>query len=171
GLIASGLPLAGFVIGAAVGGRLGPALLSGGSESSYAPLVTVLAGLLLGAALALALEGVGSAIHLRYLPRGGPAAWLDGAGGAILLGALALLLAWAFGAAALNAPGPGARGLRDALQSSRILTALNDALPPTGPLLNILRHVDPVPAVNGPEARVGAPDPAIANDRNVQSAG
>ncbi len=29
GLIASGLPLAGFVLGAAIGGRLGPALLAG----------------------------------------------------------------------------------------------------------------------------------------------
>jgi Trypsin-like peptidase domain/Colicin V production protein len=171
GLIASGLPLAGFVIGAAVGGRLGPALLAGGSESSYAPLVTVLAGLLLGAALALALEGVGAAIRLRYLPRGGFAAWLDGIGGAILLGALAMLLAWAFGAAALNAPGPGARDLRNALQKSSILTALTDALPPSGPLLNLLRHVDPVPPISGPEANVGAPEPTIAHDPDVRRAG
>ena len=41
GLIASGLPLAGFVLGAAIGGRLGPALLVGGGESPYAPLITV----------------------------------------------------------------------------------------------------------------------------------
>ena len=34
GLIASALPLAGFIGGAALGARLGPALLSGGSESS-----------------------------------------------------------------------------------------------------------------------------------------
>ena len=39
----------------------------------------------------------------------------------MLLAALGLLLAWAFGAAALNAPGPGERDLRHALQSSRIL--------------------------------------------------
>src|SRR3954454_21449110 len=109
GLIASGLPLAGFVIGAAIGGRLGPALLAGGGESPYAPLITVLAGLLLGAALALALEGIGEMVRVQHLPRGGLAARLDGIGGAILLGALGLLLAWAFGAAALNAPGPGER--------------------------------------------------------------
>ena len=35
---------------------------------------------------------------------------LDGVGGAVLLGALGLLLAWAFGAAALNSPGPGRAG-------------------------------------------------------------
>ena len=37
GLIGSGLPLAGFVVGAAIGGRLGPRLLAGGGESPYAP--------------------------------------------------------------------------------------------------------------------------------------
>ena len=53
GLIASALPLAGFVLGALIGGRLGPALLAGGGESQYAPLVTVLAGLVLGVTLAV----------------------------------------------------------------------------------------------------------------------
>ena len=44
GLVASALPLAGFVGGAALGARVGPALLPDGAESSYAPLVAVLAG-------------------------------------------------------------------------------------------------------------------------------
>src|SRR5436190_4998567 len=171
GLIASGLPLIGFVVGAVAGGRLGPALLAGGGESQYAPLITVLGGLLLGAAFALMLEGVGEMVRLRYLSHGGLATRLDGVGGAILLGALGLMLAWAFGAAALNAPGPGERDLRNALQRSQILTTLNDVLPPTGPLLNLLRHVDPVPAVHGPEAKVGAPHAAIARDPNVKAAG
>jgi hypothetical protein len=171
GLIASGLPLVGFVVGAVIGGRVGPALLAGGGESPYAPLITVLAGLLLGAAFALTLEGIGEMLRMRHLPRGGLAARADGVGGAILLGALGLLLVWAFGAAALNAPGPGARDLRSALQRSQILAALNKVLPPTGPLFNLLRHVDPVPAVNGPGANVGAPRAAIARDPDVQAAG
>src|SRR6058998_2442123 len=108
GLIASGLPLAGFVLGAAIGGRLGPALLAGGGESPYAPLVTVLAGLLLGATLAVVVEGFAVGLSVR-LSRGALGAWLDGIGGAALLAALGLLLAWAFGAAALNSPGPGER--------------------------------------------------------------
>jgi S1-C subfamily serine protease len=171
GLIASGLPLAGFVIGAAIGGRLGPALLADGGESSYAPLITVLSGLLLGAALAVAMEGVAQVLRIRYLPRHGLLGRLDGLGGAALLGALGLLLAWAFGAAALNAPGPGARDLRNALQNSNVLAALNRILPPSGPLLNLLRHVDPVPEVRGPEAAVGPPKAAIARDPDVQRAG
>ena len=170
GLVASGLPLAGFVIGAAIGGRLGPALLTAGGESPYAPLITVLSGLLLGAALAMAMEGFGEALSAR-LPYDGLGTWLDGIGGAALLAALALLLAWAFGAAALNAPGPGERDLRHALQSSRILTALNRALPPSGPLLNVLRHIDPTPAVSGPNANVRAPEPTIARDPDVRRAG
>jgi S1-C subfamily serine protease len=170
GLIASGLPLAGFVLGAAIGGRLGPALLAEGGESPYAPLITVLAGLLLGATLAVVVEGFAVGLSVR-LSRGALGAWLDGIGGAALLAALGLLLAWAFGAAALNAPGPGERDLRDALQSSRILTALNNVLPPSGPLLNVLRHIDPTPAVNGPNANVRAPEPAIADDPDVRRAG
>jgi S1-C subfamily serine protease len=170
GLIASGLPLAGFVVGAAIGGRLGPALLAGGGESPYAPLITVLAGLLLGATLAVVVEGFAEGLRVQF-SRGARAALLDGIGGAALLAALGLLLAWAFGAAALNSPGPGERDLRHALQSSRILAALNSALPPSGPLLNVLRHIDPTPAVNGPNAKVRAPEPAIADDPDVQRAG
>jgi S1-C subfamily serine protease len=171
GLISSGLPLIGFVIGAVVGGRLGPALLEGGGESPYAPLITVLAALLLGATFALALEGVGEAVRIRHLSGGGLVTRLDRMGGAALMGALALLVAWVFGAAALNAPGPGERGLRSTLQSSRILGALNNVLPPTGPLLNLLRHVDPVPALHGPQANVGTPNSRIARAPGVRSAG
>jgi hypothetical protein len=171
GLVASALPLAGFVAGAIVGGRLGPALLADGGESPYAPLVTVVCGLLVGAAVALVMEGIAEAVRIRFIPRGGLRGRIDGAAGAVLLCALGLLLAWAFGAAALNVPGPGDRGLRNALQQSKILGALNDVLPPSGPILNLLRHVDPVPSVQGPEAKVGAPTPAIARDPDVRRAG
>jgi len=171
GLLASALPLAGFVVGAIIGGRLGPALLTEGGESPYAPLVTVVCGLLVGTAAAVVMEGVAEAISVRFLRRRGALGQIDGVAGAVLLGALGLLLAWAFGAAALNVPGPGDRGLRDELQQSRILGALNDILPPSGPILNVLRHVDPVPSVSGPEAKVGPPAPRIARDPDVRRAG
>ena len=170
GLVASRLPLAGFVLGAAIGGRLGPELFADGGESPYAPLITVLMGLLLGATLAIAMDGVAEALSLRFR-RGSAAARLDGVGGALLLAALGLLIAWGFGAAALNAPGPRERDLREALQDSRILTALNDVLPPSGPMLNVLRHIDPTPTVVGPDANVRAPEPAIARDPDVRRAG
>src|SRR5215213_8056242 len=171
GLIASALPLAGFVLGAILGGRVGPALLTEGGESPYAPLVTVVCGLLVGTAAAVIMEGFAEAVRLRFVPGRGALRQIDGVTGAFLLGALGLLLAWAFGAAALNVPGPGERGLRDALQRSKILATLNDVLPPSGPILNLLRHVDPVPSVSGPEPKVAAPAPAIAHDPDVRRAG
>jgi S1-C subfamily serine protease len=169
GLIRSALPLIGFLVGAAIGGRIGPAVLSGGSESQYAPVVTVLCGVLLGAALAVALDGLGLVLSERLAARG-VAGVADGLGGALLLGGLGLLLAWAFGAVALHAPGSGRSSLRSSLQRSAILGALNDALPPSGPLLNVLRRVDPTPSLNGPEARVSPPDPKLARDPDVMRA-
>jgi hypothetical protein len=171
GLVASALPLAGFVAGAVLGGRLGPVLLAEGGESPYAPLITVLCGLLVGTLLAVLMEGVAEAIRVRYVPRGGVVGQVNGFAGAILLGGLGLMLAWAFGAAALNVPGPGERGLREALQKSKILATLNGVMPPSGPILNLLRHIDPVPSVTGPEARVAAPQPGIARDPDVRRAG
>ena len=170
GLIRSALPLAGFIGGAALGARLGPALLADGSESGYAPIITVMCGVLLGGVFAIALEGVGNL--LRERTRMGTAAGaLDGAGGALLLGALGMLVAWAFGAVALHAPGSGSVQLREAVQRSAILRALNDTLPPSGPLLNVLRRVDPTPSLEGPEADVGPPDTGAASDPDVQAAG
>jgi len=165
GLLASALPLAGFVGGAALGARLGPALLEGGSESQYAPLVSVVTGILIGAFLAVALDGVAQAIGPKN--RVGALGVADGFGGAALLAGLALFLAWGFGAVALHTTGEGGRNLREAAQRSAILAALNDAFPPSGPLLHVLRRVDPRPVIRGPDANVAAPAAAIVEDPDV----
>ena len=170
GLVASALPLLGFLGGAALGARIAQALLPGGAESDYAALVGVLGGILVGAFAAVALDGLSKAVSAR-LHRRGAFAFFDGAGGAGLLAVLALSLAWAVGAVALHTPGPAAREVREAVQRSSILAALNDALPPSGPLLNILRRVDPRPQISGPEARVGAPDAGLTSDPEVRAAG
>jgi S1-C subfamily serine protease len=86
-----------------------------------------------------------------------------------LLVALALGLAWLFGAVALNAP--GARGLRKAVQRSAILRALNDTFPPSSSLINALHRIDPRVAVHGPSPDVAAPDSKIAQDPEVRAAG
>ena len=168
GLIASALPLAGFLAGAALGARIGPALLTQGAESRYAPLVAVLTGVVVGAVAAVALDGVAQALRPRI--GSGVVGTFDGIGGAALLAALALLLAWGFGAVALHTTGQQARKLRETVQESTILAALNDVLPPSGPLLNVLRRVDPTPPVRGPNARVAAPNAAIAGDHDIQRA-
>ncbi|HEX9598431.1 MAG TPA: hypothetical protein VF963_03570, partial [Gaiellaceae bacterium] len=56
GMIASALSVAGIVVGAILGARLAPHLLSGGSNSPYTPL----AGLAGAAICAVLLESVGT---------------------------------------------------------------------------------------------------------------
>jgi hypothetical protein len=169
GLVRSALPLVGFVGGVAAGARIGPALLDGGSESAYAPAVAAAGGILLGVFLAIALEGVGTGLRER-LAGSTMSRRLDSLGGAALLAALALAAAWVFGAVALNVPGKGTRDLRETVQRSPILAALNDAFPPSGPLLNTLRRIDPSPEVRGPEADVAAPPRGIVGDPDVERA-
>lgn len=169
GLVRSALPLIGFIVGVAVGGRLAPTLLEGGAESPYAPAVAAAGGILLGVFLAIALEGAGAGVRER-LAHGSASHYVDSLGGAALLAALALAAAWVFGAVALNAPGQSTRDLREAVQRSSILAALNDAFPPSGPLLNVLRRIDPRSGVRGPEADVAAPERTIVNDPDVERA-
>jgi S1-C subfamily serine protease len=169
GLVRSAMPLAGFIAGVAIGGRIAPALLEGGSESPYAPAVAAAGGILLGVFLAIALEGVGAGLHER-LSHSDAGRMLDSLGGAAVLAALAFAAAWVFGAVALNVPGKGTRDIREAVQESSILVALNDAFPPSGPLLNALRRIDPSPEVRGPRADVAEPDAKLLDDPDVEQA-
>jgi hypothetical protein len=166
GLVVGALSLGGFVAGAFLGSRLATVLLSGGSESPYAPLVTLVVAVILGGVLATLLETLGFELRRRMGPTLGT---LDGAAGAVLVACFGLGLAWVGGAVALQTP--GARHLRHDIQRSTILQALNDALPPSGPLLNALARFDPLPSVNGPPADVPAPNSRVARDPQVRAAG
>lgn len=168
GLLVGALTLAGFVGGAALGARLGPELLAEGSESPYAPATALLGGVLLGGIAAVTMEGIGRAARARWV-RGSLGISADGLGGAVLLAALALVLAWVFGAVALHTP--GARELRADIQRSVILGELNELLPPSGPILRVLNRIDPTPRVRGPEARVPPPEGGIATDPEVLRSG
>jgi S1-C subfamily serine protease len=172
GLIIGLLSLGGFAIGALLGSRLGPALLSDGSHSPYAPATALAGALLVGGLVAVSLEGVAFTLRRRLFgPAGRRRGWAiaEASGGAILLVALALGLAWLFGAVALNVP--DAKGLRKAVQQSAILRALNDAFPPSSSLINALHRIDPRVAVQGPSPDVEAPDSKIARDPDVRAAG
>ena len=168
GLVVAALTLAGFVAGAVAGARLGPLLLSGGSESPYAPAVALAAGLLVGGLLATVLEGLGSGFKQRLIRNRGLGA-IDGAGGAVVFAALALVLAWVVGAVVLNTP--GFKEYRKDVQRSQILASLYDAFPPSGPILNALNRIDPTPLIRGPSADVAPPDPALAEAEGVLAAG
>ena len=152
GLIVGVLSLGGFAIGAFLGSRIGPALLPRARTRPYAPATALAGALLVGGIVAVSMEGLAVAARRRLLGAAGRrrgVAIAESSGGAVLLVALALGLAWLFGAVALNAP--GAKGLRKAVQQSAILRALNDAFPPSSALINALNRIDPRRLGPGPE--------------------
>jgi hypothetical protein len=165
GLIVGALTLAGFAGGALLGSRLGPLLLEDGSRSPYAPMAALIGALVLGGVLAVGLEALGFRLRHRLGSRLGV---LDGVGGAALVGALGLGLVWIGGAVALHTP--GATELREPIQRSAILQALNERLPPSGPILQALARFDPFPQVEGPSPDVPPPTAAIARDPDVERA-
>jgi hypothetical protein len=167
GFIIGALSLGGFALGAVLGARLGPLLLSEQAHSPYAPLFGLLGAVVAGGILATGFEGLGARLR-RALPLPGLGV-VDGVLGAILTACVALGIAWIAGAVALQTP--GARGLRRDVQRSVVLRNLNDVLPPSGGILHALARVDPLPAINGPTAQVPAPRAAIAHDPQVVLAG
>ena len=66
GFIVAALSLVGFVAGAVAGTRIAEALLSGGSSSRYAPVVGLLAALVVGVLLASGLEGIDIPPDVRF---------------------------------------------------------------------------------------------------------
>ena len=165
GFLVGALSLAGFALGAFLGSRVAPELLSEGSRSPYAPVFALGGAVLVGGLLALALETVGRALRSALVLPG--LGFLDGALGAVLSATVALGLAWVFGAVALQTP--GARELRRDVQRSAILSALYDALPPAD-VLNLLARFDPFPQISGPAPNVSPPDRRIAADPEVRGA-
>lgn len=167
GLIVGMLALGGFALGAVVGARVGPLVLADGSDSPYAPLAALLGGILLGAVVAVVAEDLGGGLRRRFAGEGARRT-ADSIGGALVTTVLAVAVAWVFGAAALNAP--ALEGLRAEVQRSAILSAVNEAVPPTGPILNVLNRIQPIPEIAGPSADVAAPKRGILADPELRAA-
>lgn len=166
GFIVAALSFGGFAIGSFIGTRLGPLLLSQGSSSTYAPAFGLIGALLAGAILATGFEGVGLRLRRTLVLPG--LGLVDGALGALLSAALGLAIAWILAAVVLQAT-PTAH-LRADIQRSEILRELNQLLPPTGPILNVLASLDPLPSISGPLPDVGPPPAAITHDPGVGTA-
>jgi S1-C subfamily serine protease len=166
GFIVGVLSFVGFAAGAFLGTRFGPLLLPQGSASPYAPAFGLLGALLAGAVLASGLEGLGRRLR-RVIPLPG-LRLLDGGLGALLSVAIALGVVWIV--AAVVAQVPGQDVLRADIQGSLILRTLNRVLPPSGPVLNALARLDPLPSLAGPAPDVSAPPPAIAYAPAVRAA-
>jgi S1-C subfamily serine protease len=157
GLVASALSVAGIVLGAWLGSRLGPQLLEDGSDSPYTPLAA-LAGAAVGA-IVLETLGTLAGATLRGRLRTPRLRSLDAAGGVVLGAFAGLAVVWVIGAVALL--WPGQTGLREGAHGSFLLRRLNQVVPPRE-LLNALARIDPFPAITGPAAPAEAPDPRLA---------
>lgn len=167
GFIIGALSLIGFAVGAFIGTRLAPLVLTQGDHSPYAPLLGLLGALLVGGVLASGFEGVG--VRVRQTIRLPGLRKIDGLMGAVLTACIGLGVAWIVGAVALQST--GSQPLRADIQRSSILTELDQLLPPSGPILNALARFDPLPSVRGPIADVAAPTARILALPGVSQAG
>jgi S1-C subfamily serine protease len=86
----------------------------------------------------------------------------------VLSAAVALGVAWIV--AAVVAQLPSALSLRADIQRSLILRQLNEILPPSGPILNALARLDPLPSIAASTPDVAPPVPAIARTPAVRAA-
>ena len=166
GLVSGALALGGFALGAWVGTRVGPLLLSDGKDSPYAPLFGLGGAMVVGGMLASGFEGIGS--RLRWAMRRAPGLGVvDGLLGALLMASVGLAVVWVLGAVALQTP--GARTLRGDVQRSAILAKLNEVLP-SRDLLNALERFDPFPQIAGPDIDPAPPPKGIGRDPEVAAA-
>jgi len=162
GFVAGALSVAGILLGAWIGSRLGPEFLSGGQRSPYQPLAA-LAG---AAVCAILLETIGSlaGAALRGDARFSGLRDFDSAGGLVLGAISGLAVVWVLGAVALFVPGEP--GLRRAALRSPLLRRLNDVVPPRQ-LLGVLARIDPFPSLAGQVPAVAPPDPRLARSAVV----
>jgi S1-C subfamily serine protease len=161
GFLRGAFSLAGFAVGAYLGARLAPLILTDGSP--YVPVVSLAGAVLLGMlgrGIAALLAGVlrtsiGVIPGLRFLDRFA----------GLALGLVAgVFLCWAIGAVLLYVPGE--TELRRSVQRSAILTEINQVFPPER-LLEELERVDPIGMFLGPPAIVAPPERGVALDPDV----
>lgn len=158
GLVLSAFSLAGLALGAYVGARVAPHLLSGGSGSVWTP-VAGLVGAVIGAALLQVL-----AVFLGSRVRGGmrltPLRALDSMGGLLLGVVTGLAIVWVCAAVALHTPNP--TGFRRDLQRSWIVKSLDSALPP-----RTLFHF--LSTIAGPSAPTLPPSVGVLRNRAIRA--
>jgi S1-C subfamily serine protease len=165
GLIASALSVAGIIAGAVIGARLAPHVLEEGAASPYTPLVG-LAGAAIGAVV-LEMVGTVAGSRLRSRLRQPTLQTIDTASGLVLGAAAGFAVVWVLGAVALQYPGQ--TEFRQGAQRSLVIQRLNE-LVPSARLMRALARVDPFPAITGPAAPVGPPDPRLLAEPEVRQA-
>jgi len=166
GLVVTALSLGGLVVGAVVGARLAPHLLSEGSRSPWTPLAG-LVGAAVGAVLLHSLGSLAGGVVRGSLAVVPPLRVLDSLGGVVAGAAWGAAIVWIGGAVALQVPGHP--DVRRAVQRSEVVQRLNDVAPPRS-VLRALARIDPFPAISGPRPPSLAPDPAVLMRPGVRRA-
>jgi uncharacterized membrane protein required for colicin V production len=165
GFTGQAVALVGFAIGAIIGSRLAPALLTGGDRSPWKPIAALVGAIVCGLLLQAAATPLAN--RMRAVVQHSPFASIDRAGGLITGSLLGLLAVWMLAVAALHQP---ALGMRNVVQRSAILPPLVDRLP-AGVLMNALERFDRLPVI---AAALGdalpPPDPELPHNAAIATA-
>ena len=164
GFLRGAFSLAGFALGAYLGARLAPLILTDGSP--YVPVVALAGAVLLGTIMR-GLAGMLAAALRSSLGLIPGMRLLDRLAGLALGLAAGVFFCWAIGAVLLYLPGE--TDLRRSVQRSAILGEINQVFPPER-LLETLERVDPIGVFLGPPAIVAPPDSRLARDPDVARA-
>lgn len=165
GLILSAFSLLGLAVGAYVGARVAPHLLSGGAESVWTP-VAGLAGAVIGAGI-LQLVAVIAGAKLRGGMRVTPLRVLDSTGGFLLGIVTGLAIVWV--CAAVVTLRPDRTALRRDVQRSWIVQKLDSALAPKT-LYNFLATIDPwASSINGPATPTLPPSVGVLRNPRIRA--
>jgi S1-C subfamily serine protease len=161
GFLRGAFSLAGFAVGAYLGARLAPLILSDGSP--YVPVISLAGAVLLGMVMRGLAGLLAGALRtsLGVIPG---LRLLDRFAGLVLGLVAGVFLCWAIGAVLLYLPGE--TELRRSVQRSTILSEINEVVPPER-LLEELERVDPIGVFLGPPAIVAPPEKGIARDPDV----
>ncbi len=160
--LATTLPLAGVAVGAMLGTRM-PLLFGEDLDSTFSLVAALPAAVFLGALLAAVVErfGVRSMRRLRDHAR------VNAVGGAVLAGAVAVVVAWILGPTVAQID-----ALRDPVEGSAVLARFNAVLTPAGP--NRRDQPDPArdnfPTFAGPPPKIAAADASAERDPDVKTA-
>ena len=166
GLLAGAFSLVGVVVGASIGSRVAPYLMPEGENPLFGAGITLVSILAFAALGEIAARAAGGTLRNRLSSPASQA--LDGLGGATLGLVLSLMLVWAIGLFALQAP--TLAGVHPAVKESRILQLLNERMP-AALLTKAVAELNPLPQIRGPEADVAVPNSRLAQDPEVLAAG
>jgi uncharacterized membrane protein required for colicin V production len=165
GLVLSAFSLVGLAVGAYIGSRLAPHVLSGGSDSTWTPFAALIGAVVGAVALQFGALFLGSFIRggIRFTPL----RLIDSAGGLLFGGALGLAIVWVGASVALLTPGE--TSFRQEVERSEIVKQLDSALPPRT-LLNLLARIDPFPSIVGPRPPSLPPSEGVLRDPSIRAA-